>query len=637
MISVAGVSFSYDGGAHALDGVDLEVREGEFLCILGGNGSGKSTLAKHLNALLVPDAGRVTVDGLDTADADYVYDIRSRVGLVFQNPDDQLVATLVEDDVAFGPENLGAVPAAIARDVETALAEVGLSGFERRETHALSGGQKQRVAIAGVLAMKPKVIVFDEATSMLDPRGRRGLMRVARDLHDRGLTVVMITHFMEEAAAADRVVVLDRGRVALEGTPDEVLTRTDVLAGLELDVPPACELALALRGRGLPVTLTVEEEGLADEVARLLAACDRRGAGSASVQADPRRAGGAPSASDAAPGSTTLEVPTAAAVPPRQAGGPLLVFERVSYSYEPSSRERARRLRLKRDARDRRVAWGGDPNEVWALREVDLTVHRGEFLGIAGHTGSGKSTLIQHMNGLIHPQEGRVLVDGEDLSDRRAAARVRSRVGVVFQYPEHQLFASTVFEDVAFGPRNLGLPEDEVDRRVRASLARVGLDAEEVGSKSPFSLSGGQQRRVAFAGVLAMEPEVLVLDEPAAGLDPAARRAFLDLVAALNDQGLTVVMVSHSMEDLARLADRIAVLNEGRIVAVGAPREVFAAADELERIGLGLPVPERMARALSARGVALSGVVHLTIGEVADDIARSAAVCGAAGAGEVTG
>ena len=635
MISVAGVSFSYDGGAPALDGIDLEVREGEFLCVLGGNGSGKSTLAKHLNALLVPDAGRVTVDGLDTADAEYVYDIRSRVGLVFQNPDDQLVATLVEDDVAFGPENLGVAPAAIARDVETALAEVGLSGFERRETHALSGGQKQRVAIAGVLAMEPKVIVFDEATSMLDPRGRRGLMRVARDLHDRGLTVVMITHFMEEAAAADRVVVLDRGRVALEGTPDEVLTRADVLAGLELDVPPACELALVLRGRGLPVTLTVEEEGLADEVARLLAAGDRRGNGSASVQADPRRAGGAPSASGAALGSVAMEAPAAAV--PRQAGGPLLAFERVSYSYEPSSRERARRLRRKRDARDRRAAWGGDPNEVWALREVDLAVHRGEFLGIAGHTGSGKSTLIQHMNGLIHPQEGRVLVDGEDLSDRHAAARVRSRVGIVFQYPEHQLFASTVFEDVAFGPRNLGLPEDEVDRRVRASLARVGLDAEEVGSKSPFSLSGGQQRRVAFAGVLAMEPEVLVLDEPAAGLDPAARRAFLDLVAGLNDQGLTVVMVSHSMEDLARLADRIAVLNEGRIVAVGAPREVFAAADELERIGLGLPAPERMARALAARGVALSGAVHLTIGEVADDIARIAAVCGAPAAREVTG
>lgn len=217
MIECRGVSFSYDGAAPALDGVDLNIEDGEFFCILGGNGSGKSTFAKHLNALLQPDAGTVRINGMDASDPELVYDIRSTAGMVFQNPDDQLVATLVEDDIAFGPENLGVPSAQIAQRVREALKGVGLVGFEHHETHALSGGQKQRVALAGVLAMEPRVLILDEASSMLDPRGRKGLMKACRALHDRGMTIVMITHFMEEAAEADRVVVFRAGHVAHAG------------------------------------------------------------------------------------------------------------------------------------------------------------------------------------------------------------------------------------------------------------------------------------------------------------------------------------------------------------------------------------------------------------------------------------
>lgn len=229
MIECRGVSFSYDGAVLALDGVDLNIEDGEFFCILGGNGSGKSTFAKHLNALLQPDAGTVRIDGMDASDPELVYDIRSTAGMVFQNPDDQLVATLVEDDVAFGPENLGVPSAQIAQRVREALKGVGLVGFERHETHALSGGQKQRVALAGVLAMEPRVLILDEASSMLDPRGRKGLMKACHVLHERGMTIVMITHFMEEAAEADRVAVFRAGRVAMLGTPEEILTRADEL------------------------------------------------------------------------------------------------------------------------------------------------------------------------------------------------------------------------------------------------------------------------------------------------------------------------------------------------------------------------------------------------------------------------
>ena len=262
-------AFSYDGTRIVLDHLDLEIPQGQFVCILGGNGSGKSTLAKHVNALLVPDAGVVRTFGCDTRDADQVYFIRSNAGMVFQNPDDQLVASLVENDVAFGPENLGVPAGELAERVRRALAEVGLQGFARHEVTSLSGGQKQRVAIAGALAMDPAILILDEASAMLDPRGRAGLMRVCRSLHDAGMTIIMITHFMDEAALADRVVVLDAGRVCLDGTPQEVLTQGDALAQLNLEVPFACRLSLALQRRGISVPTCITEEELEVELCRL--------------------------------------------------------------------------------------------------------------------------------------------------------------------------------------------------------------------------------------------------------------------------------------------------------------------------------------------------------------------------------
>ena len=606
MIECRGVSFSYDGATPALDGIDLNIEDGEFFCILGGNGSGKSTFAKHLNALLQPDAGTVCVNGMDASDPELVYDIRSTAGMVFQNPDDQLVATLVEDDVAFGPENLGVPSAQIAQRVREALKGVGLVGFERHETHALSGGQKQRVALAGVLAMEPRVLILDEASSMLDPRGRKGLMKACCALHDRGMTIVMITHFMEEAAEADRVAVFRAGRVAMLGTPEEILTRADELAQLNLDMPASCCLGRALRAKGVPVCAQVREVDMVAEIAQAYA--ERSGADIA------RR----PFAS----GSRMLDNASSAA-DGIAASEPVIEISHLSHSYSLSARERRRwrKRSTTADASSKQALWGNDPNSPWALRDVTLTVRRGEFLGLAGHTGSGKSTLVQHLNGLIRPQEGNVCALGFDLSSKKGAAAVKAKVGVVFQYPERQLFAETVAQDVAFGPRNLGLPQDEVARRVASSLARVGLDLAAIGDKSPFELSGGQQRRVAFAGVLAMEPEVLVLDEPMAGLDPAARRDFLELIGRLHDEGLTVVMVSHSMDDLANCCDRIVVMNEGAVFAEGTPTQVFAHADELKSIGLGVPAAQRMALALAQAGVPLRCDRLYTVEALADELA----------------
>ena len=270
MIEFEHVGFTYDGEAFVLQNIDARIERGEFVCILGGNGSGKSTFAKHINALLTPDEGAVHVLGHDTRDEQYTYLIRSNAGMVFQNPDDQLVASLIENDVAFGPENLGVAPSELRERVSDSLIEVGLQGFEKRETHALSGGQKQRTAIAGVLAMKPEILILDEASAMLDPRGRRGLMRVCRELNNRGMTIIMITHFMEEASLADRVIVLEAGRIALDGTPEEVLTQTEKLEHLNLDVPFACELSRELQKRGLPVRTHVNDQSLKEELCQLL-------------------------------------------------------------------------------------------------------------------------------------------------------------------------------------------------------------------------------------------------------------------------------------------------------------------------------------------------------------------------------
>jgi energy-coupling factor transport system ATP-binding protein len=272
MIDFSNVGFTYDGETFVLDDISFNIERGEFVAILGGNGSGKSTLAKHINALLLPDRGRVCVLNASTAEPDNLYFIRSNAGMVFQNPDDQLVASLVENDVAFGPENLGIPSLELRKLVTESLAQVGLQGFEKTETTALSGGQKQRVAIAGILAMEPEILILDEASAMLDPRGRRGLLKVCHSLHDAGMTIVMITHFMEEAALADRILVIDDGHLVMQGTPDDVLTRVDELEKLSLEVPFAVKMSRALQQRGVPVATHVTESTLAADILRVLGA-----------------------------------------------------------------------------------------------------------------------------------------------------------------------------------------------------------------------------------------------------------------------------------------------------------------------------------------------------------------------------
>lgn len=590
------VTLEYGRGVVALDDVSLSVAEGERICVLGANGSGKSTLASVLCGLLAPDAGSVTLLGehvlLDGV-ADFAAYGRARraLGLVFQNPDDQIVTTVVADDVAFGPENLGVPSDRIGQRVRRELRRVALEDYARADPTRLSGGQKQRVAIAGALAMEPRVLVLDEPGALLDVRGRRSVMRVMGQLHAAGTTIVHVTHFMEEALEADRVIVMSHGRVALDGAPTEVFSRVGQLGDLGLEEPFSARLSARLAERGLPVRWTCDARDLQSQLAGL-AARDGLPCGGSSRGASSQRAAEAPTIAAAGESAAPWpgETPPCHVATGHATGGSVRAAD-VTYSYADCGGRRA-------------------------LDGVSLSIEPGANCAIVGQTGSGKSTLLRLMCALEAPDAGELLVNGLSTATRRNRRLLHGSIGYVMQRPERQLFAETVQKDVAFGPTNQGLPADEVDRRCRRALEMVGLL--ERGPASPFELSGGQRRMCAIAGILAMRPGTLVLDEPTAGLDPRGREELRAILADVNARGVTVIQVTHSMDDAAR-AGQVIVLDQSRVLAQGTPAEVFSPgkAQVLHDHGLGLPKALAWARELSARGIALPGE-PLTLARLVD-------------------
>jgi energy-coupling factor transport system ATP-binding protein len=544
VVALSRVSFSHPlpagGSRPALRDLSLAVSPGESLVVLGANGAGKSTLAHLLAGVLAPTAGEVR-RAPPAADGPPLLP----VGLVTQNPEDCFSTPLVREEMGVVLENLERDPEAIDREVSAMLAEVGLAGHAEAHPARLSGGQKQLLAIASVLVAMPPLLVLDEPLTLLDAPSRAEVDRLLTRARGPGAATVFLTSEVEDAARGTRLVILHAGAVVWEGAPSALPQDPETLGqwGLLLDTAA---------------------------VTAASAAPPPRGAGQG---VGPRAEGAEPPGQRPPGGEGNRKIASGAAAclsTGRPSGGLEIEVGDLHFSYDR-----------------------GTAHARPVLRGVDLAAHPGEVLGVIGANGSGKTTLIQHLNGLLPPQRGSVRVGDRVLEPGvRLRELLHRQVGLVFQFPEKQLFAESVDEDVAAGPEFAGVPPAEVPGRVRAALEHVGLDPAAFGPRAPFALAWGEKRLVALAGVLVLETPCLVLDEPGAGLDPAGRRGVMALLAHLaRREGRTVVVVSHHLDDLFRVADRIAVLHEGRVASCGPP-SALAGSPDLVRWGLlAQPLP----------------------------------------------
>ncbi|MCP5453538.1 MAG: ATP-binding cassette domain-containing protein [Spirochaetaceae bacterium] len=522
LIRVRSLSYTYPGAeVPALSDVSLELAEGEYLAIVGANGSGKSTLVRCLNGLIAPPAGAVSVAGADPSEPAGRAVARRALSIVFQSPPDQIVASVVEEDVAFGLENLG-VPRPEMRDrVAAALRDVGLESERSRSPRFLSAGQQQRLAVAGAIAMRPRAVAFDEATSMIDPVGREDVLRLMDGLVAAGIAVIHVTHDMDEAARAARVLALSEGRVVYDGTPAGLFASGEA-SRYRLGLPRSYQAAIEF---GLEPVIGEGAAGLGRRIAEA-------GAGT----------GAGTGASEAA-----RPVATAGA-----------------------SRGSAFSLR---GATMRYLA--GTESERLAVDSATLELPSGAITALIGRTGSGKSSLLQLLDALALPDSGVVVSLGSPTAEPGTDLRaVRMRAPLAVQRPETAMFELYAGDEVAFGPRNQGLSGKALVERCRAAMDEAGLPYAEYRDRLSRTLSGGRKRRLAIASVLALDPEALLLDEPTSALDPASRGEVMRLIRSYADSGRTVVMSTHSMDEAA-LADMVAVMRDGAVAAFGPPGLVF--------------------------------------------------------------
>ena len=535
IIRIEDLHFTYPKKkVEALKGINLEVEKGDFVAVIGPSLAGKSTLCMSLNGLVPHDtkgkkSGRVIVKGFDTAD-NRPYQLCSTVSMVFQDFEAQLFCTNAALDVAFGPENLGLPSEEIRRRVDECMEMVGLSGFQKREPSSLSGGEKQRLAIASALAFHSDILVLDEPTTDLDPVGKQMVIDVADSLRrDGDLTIICVEHEVEELIKANRIVLVVDGRIELDGTPSEILTKAALIK--EKGVMPlgACELQAAL---GLePTALRVDEcvERLLSEGYRI-----NKEKYNALVAAEKARE--------------------------QRYGERVIRVEDVCFRYPDTARN--------------------------AVDHVNLEVREGEFLAIMGQNGSGKTTLAKQLNGLLKKTSGKITVYGHEVET--GIFNLSRYIGYVFQNPDHQIFAETIWDEVSFGPRNYKMPEDELKQSVQDALRAVDLEGRE--KEDPFSLTKGERQRVAIASVLAMKPKILILDEPTTGLDYKEQCGVMELLKSLNESGRTVIIITHTMWVASQYAHRAVIMNDSHVLMDGPVREVFANEEQL--ISLHLKPPQ---------------------------------------------
>jgi energy-coupling factor transport system ATP-binding protein len=529
----------------ALTNVSFSIPAGQYIAIVGSNGSGKTTLARHLNALLIPTSGHVTVQGLNTREKTHHLKIHQRVGMVFQHPQEQMVATTIEEDVAFGPENLGLPTSEIRSRVRQALETVNLWDIRERSPQHLSAGQMQRVALAGILAMRPACVIFDEATAMLDPIGRRDIHLSIKSLREQGITIITITHFMNEVVQADRVLTLHQGELVFDGTPQSLFTNTALLERTRLTTPRITTIANRLspwiHTFNYPLNVVQFNQQI----------------------------------QNAAPNLHFKETkPTAA-----HQSKPLIEANDLSFAYLYDT-----------------------PLKHQALKGIDLRISEGTIVGLIGSTGSGKSTLLQHLNGLYQAQSGSLRVGPYQVNEDLDVRRLRQYVGIVFQNPDYQLFEQYVGDEVAYGLRLQGVQGTALRERVQTAMNTIGLDFETFKDRLTFTLSGGERRKVALASTLAMHPKVLLLDEPTAGLDPSSRYEVRQQIVEFNQSGKTIVISSHQMEDIANLTTEVLLLYKGERVVQSPTSLLLSNQDLLNQYQMQRPIAAIIADLLRKNG-----------------------------------
>lgn len=574
IIEMECVSFSYGtaaDGAYALKDIDLSVEEGTFVGLIGPSGAGKSTLASAITGAIPHHYrgrlfGSTLVAGLDTCEASLT-DIAKVAGSVLQDIDAQMVASVVEDELLFGLENFGIDHREIEGRIASALDAVGIADLRHREIATLSGGQKQKVAIAAILAMTPRVIVMDEPTSALDPASARDVFEVLRRAKElTGMTVILIEQTVALLAEyCDRVVVIDQGRIALDGTPTDVFSHGETLRAIGVDTPRTVRISNSLAEVGLAPNdspaLTLD--GAESLVAGILAP-----GLSESSPIVPRTLGDRPGARN------TVD------------GRPIIVdVAGAAYSYGTGQA---------------------------GIEGIDLTVRAGEILAVVGQNGAGKTTFTKLLNGLIKPSAGVVRITGLDTRTTPVSA-LASHAATLFQNPDRQLCRNTVVEEISFGLELQGAPADAARERARHVAATFGLPE----NASPFNLSRGQRQMVALASVVALEPELIILDEPTSGLDYRECMTVMETVRQRALDGAAVVMVCHDMEVVSDFADTLAVMAEGRLIEVGPSREVFANDALLAHARIAAPCVPALGKRLAARFH--PSFAHIT--EVADLVA----------------
>ena len=552
IVEVEDLTYTYPNmSTPALRNINLRIAKGEFVLLTGPSGCGKTTFCRCLNGL-IPHfysgdmKGTVNIAGLSTKDHP-TYQLAKYVGLIFQNPDNQIFALTVEKDIAFGLENLGQSKEKMRNEIDWSIKLAGITNLKERGTHELSGGQKQRLTIASVLAMHPEVIVMDEPTAFLDPVGAEKIFKVLHNLNrEHGITIILIEHRMDLSVKyCTRIIVFDNGQMVNDGSPRDIFT-ADETRLLGVGIPRMVELGRRLRQKGLEIKIPLNAEEAYQELIPYLTENSSQ--------------------------KVKNDLPDLDGIVGEYNYSPVIQLEDVSFSYSAI---------------------------VEALRNVSLTVNKGEYVAIMGENGAGKTTLVKHFNGLLKPKKGRVLIDSEDITQKSIAMMAR-KVGLVFQNPDDQLFAEDVEEEIGFALHNFGYDDKVIKDRVEWAVNL--LDIQRYLKSSPFILSGGERKRVALASVLAWNPEVLVLDEPTVGQDYGQKERLKHFLVQLRTQGKTVVIVTHDVEFVAMSQPRIVLMAQGRIVADGPTKQIMTDNKSLEICSVAPPEVTKLFTLLSKHG-----------------------------------